>query len=284
MLDRQERFTISDKTKHEFIDHSHVLRLEELGIVQCGIATCRDDFSVFRKHQQKHMLLYTVKGKGWLESHGQKFHLEPGSLITVPAGVENGFGLSEEDWQIAWIFLSPEHDWEHFCDSDIKYTLTPVAEVIYASILALLRSIALPIDLGGGVAIKVVEQIELMINTPMETEESRNTSRMRHVFYQVQRQLHKDWTVAQLASMLPCSEPHFHRLCQQIYGHSPKVHLTRMRMEYAARLLGSTVWSIQHIGEIVGYPNAANFSTRFKRWGGMTPREFRVRLENANRL
>ncbi|ETX21658.1 bacterial regulatory helix-turn-helix s, AraC family protein [Vibrio parahaemolyticus IDH02640] len=49
----------------------------------------------------------------------------------------------------------------------------------------------------------------------------------------------------------------------------------RMRMEYAARLLRSTEWPIQHIGEIVGYPTSANFSTRFKAWSSMTPREFR---------
>ncbi|KWU02614.1 AraC family transcriptional regulator [Vibrio toranzoniae] len=275
MSEKQERYEISEKTHQEFVDQSHVLAFEELGIVQCGTASCRDFFSVYRKNQQKHMLLYTVRGKGWLESEGCRYILEPGSCITVPVGVENGFGIEEETWQIAWIFLSPDKQWENVVSDEVSYTLSPAAEVVSSCIHTLLRSIALPIDLGGAIAIHSVAQIEFMINAPVPQQQSRNLIRLRRVFDSVQKQLHKEWNVHELANLFPCSEPHFHRLCQRYYSHSPMTHIMRMRMEYAARLLRSSDWSIQHIGEIVGYPNAANFSTRFKAWSGMTPRQFK---------
>ncbi|MCK6263655.1 AraC family transcriptional regulator [Vibrio sp. ZSDE26] len=281
MIERQETLQISDKTHHEFIDQTNVLMLEEMGIIQCGIATCRDFFSIYRKNQQKHMLLYTIKGKGWLKVQHQRYQLEPSSVITTPAFIEVGFGMEEEEWQIAWVFLDPKADWSDVIGGGVQYSLTPISEVIYAAILSMLRSISLPIDLGGAIGKRAVEQIELLINAPINNEQSRSKIRMTRVFDLVQRQLHKDWTVTQLASQFPCSEPHFHRLCQQIYKHSPKVHVTRMRMEYAARLLVSTDWSIQHIGEIVGYPNAANFSTRFRRWSNMTPRMFRTNVRSG---
>ncbi|MEZ8824837.1 AraC family transcriptional regulator [Vibrio amylolyticus] len=276
MNDKQEKLMISEKTHHEFTDHSKVMSLEELGIVQCGIATCREEFSIYRKNQQKHMLLYTVRGKGWLESEGKRYVLEAGSVITTPAFIELGFGIEEEDWQIAWVFLDASRDWTDTIENQICYSLTPVSEVIYAAILAMLRSSSLPIDLGGVIGRRAVEQIELLIKAPISLEKTRNRTRIERVFELVQRQLHKDWTVEQLAAQFPCSEPHFHRLCQRFYGHSPKAHVTRMRMEYASRLLLSTEWSVQHIGEIVGYPNAANFSTRFKAWSSMTPRRYRA--------
>ncbi|CAK3503158.1 AraC family transcriptional regulator [Vibrio crassostreae] len=275
MSEKQERYEISEKTHQEFVDQSHVLAFEEIGIVQCGTASCRDFFSVYRKNQQKHMLLYTVRGKGWLESEGCRYILEPGACITVPAGVENGFGIEEETWQIAWIFLSPDKQWENVVSDEVSYTLSPAAEVVSSCIHTLLRSIALPIDLGGAIAIHSVAQIEFMINAPVPQQQSRNLIRLRRVFDSVQKQLHKEWNVHELANLFPCSEPHFHRLCQRYYSHSPMTHIMRMRMEYAARLLRSSDWSIQHIGEIVGYPNAANFSTRFKAWSGMTPRQFK---------
>ncbi|HHF2978296.1 TPA: AraC family transcriptional regulator [Vibrio diabolicus] len=274
MEDKQERYAISEKTYQEFIDHSRVLALEGRGIVQCGIATCRDFFSVYRKNQKKHMLLYTVRGKGWLESGACRYDLEPGSLITVPAGVENGFGMEEEPWQIAWLFLAPDRAWP-MIESNISYQLTSAPEVMYACIQTLLRSINLPIDYGGAVGAHSVAQLELMLNMPPSESISRSQLRLRRVFDLVQRQLHKDWSVEQVAALYPCSEPHLHRLTQKQFGRSPMAHLTRMRMEYAARLLRSTEWPIQHIGEIVGYPTSANFSTRFKAWSSMTPREFR---------
>ncbi|MFV8462043.1 AraC family transcriptional regulator [Vibrio campbellii] len=275
MSEKQERYEISEKTHQEFVDQSHVLAFEELGIVQCGTASCRDFFSVYRKNQQKHMLLFTVRGKGWLESGGCRYILEPGSCITVPSGIENGFGIEEETWQIAWIFLSPDKYWENIVSDEISYTLSPAAEVVSSCIHTLLRSIALPIDLGGAIANHSVAQIEFLINAPVPNHQSRNLVRLRRVFDNVQKQLHKEWNVHELANLFPCSEPHFHRLCQRYYSHSPMTHIMRMRMEYAARLLKSSDWSIQHIGEIVGYPNAANFSTRFKAWSGMTPRQFK---------
>ncbi|WP_373945099.1 AraC family transcriptional regulator [Vibrio chagasii] len=275
MSEKQERYEISEKTHQEFVDQSHVLAFEELGIVQCGTASCREFFSVYRKNQQKHMLLFTVRGKGWLESGGCRYILEPGSCITVPSGIENGFGIEEETWQIAWIFLSPDKHWDNIVSDEINYMLSPAAEVVSSCIHTLLRSIALPIDLGGAIANHSVAQIEFLINAPVPNHQSRNLVRLRRVFDNVQKQLHKEWNVHELANLVPCSEPHFHRLCQRYYSHSPMTHIMRMRMEYAARLLKSSDWSIQHIGEIVGYPNAANFSTRFKAWSGMTPRQFK---------
>ncbi len=275
MSEKQERYEISEKTHQEFVDQSHVLAFEELGIVQCGTASCRDFFSVYRKNQQKHMLLFTIRGKGWLQSGGCRYILEPGSCITVPSGIENGFGIEEETWQIAWIFLSPDKHWENIVSDEISYTLSPAAEVVSSCIHTLLRSIALPIDLGGAIANHSVAQIEFLINAQVPNHQPRNLVRLRRVFDNVQKQLHKEWNVHELANLFPCSEPHFHRLCQRYYSHSPMTHIMRMRMEYAARLLKSSDWSIQHIGEIVGYPNAANFSTRFKAWSGMTPRQFK---------
>ncbi len=274
MEDKQERYLISERTHQEMIDHTRFLALEERGIVQCGIATCRDFFSVYRKNQKKHMLLYTVRGRGWLESEACRYELEPSSLVIVPAGVENGFGMEEETWQIAWVFLS-QHTYSPMVGESISYQLTSAPEVMYACIQTLLRSINLPKKYSGEVGSHSVAQLELMLNMPRSESISRNQLKLRRVFDLVQRQLHKEWTVEQLAALYPCSEAHLFRVTQQQYGRSPMAHITRMRMEYAARLLRSTEWPIQHIGEIVGYPTGSNFSTRFRAWSGMTPREFR---------
>ncbi len=274
MEDKQERFSISEKTYQEIIDYTRVLALEERGIVQCGIATCRDFFSVYRKNQKKHMLLYTVRGGGWLESEAIHYKLEPGSLVTVPAGVENSFGMEGEIWQIAWVFLSQQTDWS-MVGEEISYQLTPAPEVMYACIQTLLRSIKLPIGYGSAVGEHSVAQLELMLNIPQSESVSRHELKLHRVFELAQKQLHKEWTVGRLAALYPCSEAHLFRLSQQQFGQSPLAHLTHIRMEHAARLLRSTEWSIKHIGELVGYPTSSNFSTRFRTWSGMTPREFR---------
>jgi len=275
IAEKQERFQISGQTHHEFIDHAQILALAELGIAQCGLAMARDMFSVYRKHQQKHMLLYTVKGKGWLQSGASRYVLEPGSLIYVPAKTENGFGIEQEEWQLAWLFLEPGVTTGPTLGNEVVYRLTPTAEPAYAAVLSLVRAANLPSSLREAVAHHAVGQLKLLMHAAGESDVPRVVQRLRRVFDAAQRQLHKDWSIEQLAQRYPCSAPHFHRLCLTHFGHGPKSHLTKMRMEYAARLLTTTEWPIQHIGEMVGYPNAANFSTGFKRWYGLTPRSFR---------
>ncbi|QUJ69564.1 helix-turn-helix transcriptional regulator (plasmid) [Photobacterium sp. GJ3] len=275
MQDKQEHYLISDKTQQELIDHTKVLLMEEHGIVQCGLANCREQFSVFRKQPQQHMLLCTVQGKGWLDSQGSRWILEPGSVMIVPAGTENAFGIEEDGWQLAWLFLDPSIQWPVLDTQSITYAFTPAADVMYAVIQTLLRSLALPIDLSGAVMAHAIQQIILMLHNTQATNLPHQHLRLKRVFDRAQRQLHKAWDVKQLAALYPCSEPHLHRLCQQYLGRSPMAQLTRMRMEYAGRLLRSSQWSVQQIGEIVGYPTPANFSTRFKAWSGVTPRAFR---------
>lgn len=279
--DKQEHYRISDKTTHQIIDQEHALHLEQSGIVQCGLATCRESFSVYRKSPGQHMLLFTVKGKGWLQSGQERYVLEPGSLIVVPAGCENGFGIEEEDWQLAWLFLTPRHEWRCVAGAHLQYDLTPITDVMFSCIQTLVRTMTLPPELGQRVAQHAVEQINDLLSSPAPNAQSRMHVRLNRAFEQVQKQLHRDWMVDQIAALVPCSVPHLHRLSQSYYHHSPKAHLTRLRMEYAARLLGRSDWSIQHIGEMVGYANSANFSTRFKRWSGKTPREHRHDKKNT---
>ena len=47
--------------------------------------------------------------------------------------------------------------------------------------------------------------------------------------------------------------------------------------DVAQQLLRDTGLQVQHIAESLGYSNAANFATAFRRWTGMTPSEYRRR-------
>ncbi len=67
-----------------------------------------ETFSVYRKNQQKHMLLYTVRGKGWLESAGCRYILgRARALWKFQQVLRNTLGIEEETWRML-CFLSPD--------------------------------------------------------------------------------------------------------------------------------------------------------------------------------
>ena len=62
---------------------------------------------------------------------------------------------------------------------------------------------------------------------------------------------------------------------QRSLGRSPYRELTRFRMEEAQRLLTESNLRIYEIGERCGYPEQQQFSTAFKNWCGLSPRDHR---------
>ncbi|MGF1717630.1 helix-turn-helix transcriptional regulator [Photobacterium chitinilyticum] len=279
-----EYFEISDQCRSTIVDQAQLVALEKHQIVQCGINYARDSFTIYRRNPNMHMLLFTCCGKGWLDTPSRKWQLIPNSVIYVPPGHENGFGIELDDnntesWDVAWVMLASGGIWENTLPHDITYSDTRCADLLRKSIDCLHQSMSLPYPVGHELGENLVEQIRLLVSHRLPTSSPTSLQRLEKVFARAQEQFHRNWQVSELAALHPCSEAHFHRLCQQYYGHGPMSHLTRLRMEYAARLLSSTEWPIQHICELSGYPNPANFSTRFKKWSSLTPREFRQRFK-----
>jgi AraC-like DNA-binding protein len=87
--------------------------------------------------------------------------------------------------------------------------------------------------------------------------------------------LGQPWTNASMARRLGVSEDHFIRLFRDIVGLSPNKYLLSSRHREAKRLLLETSLSIEAIGRELGYEQLANFSKSFKKWQGVSPREYR---------
>ena len=61
-------------------------------------------------------------------------------------------------------------------------------------------------------------------------------------------------------------------------GMTPLQYHTRLRIQTACSLLGSTLLSIREISDKLGYPDAMYFSRIFKKQMGLSPREYRRKL------
>nr|WP_268878754.1 AraC family transcriptional regulator [Victivallis lenta] len=66
------------------------------------------------------------------------------------------------------------------------------------------------------------------------------------------------------------------RLFKQHLGKTPHQYLIGLRMRQAARLLEQNSFSVKEIAGLVGYGNALNFSTEFRKFFGRSPRSWRT--------
>jgi transcriptional regulator GlxA family with amidase domain len=88
----------------------------------------------------------------------------------------------------------------------------------------------------------------------------------------------QEWTMAELASYCNTSPRTLLRRFQKALGLSPIQYTQQLRVERAKGLLESTSLSLEDITGRCGYADVSTFSTVFKRWAQLTPREYRGRF------
>ncbi len=85
----------------------------------------------------------------------------------------------------------------------------------------------------------------------------------------------KNISVAELAKMSAVSDVYFRSLFKKIYLVSPNKYITLLRLEYAAQLLQSKLYTISEVSEKAGYSNVKYFERLFKKHYGQTPGEYK---------
>ena len=83
-----------------------------------------------------------------------------------------------------------------------------------------------------------------------------------------------DLNVEKIASILGISRIHVNRKMQQESGISPSTLITRLRMEKAAQLLSEQKMPIAEVATQVGFVTASYFSSAFRKYYGVTPKQF----------
>lgn len=82
-------------------------------------------------------------------------------------------------------------------------------------------------------------------------------------------------TLVLAAEQMSVHPNYLSRIFSQQTGKSFSTYLSDYRMERAKALLLDRTLTVQEIGEKVGIPNGKYFGDAFKKWCGMSPREYR---------
>jgi transcriptional regulator GlxA family with amidase domain len=94
----------------------------------------------------------------------------------------------------------------------------------------------------------------------------------------LQKELHHEITVAQLAEHCGTSERSLLRHFKAHYGESPLAHIQHLRVERAKALLEATHLSFDEVVERCGYSDVSSFRKLFKRATSLTPADYRERF------
>jgi AraC family transcriptional regulator len=90
----------------------------------------------------------------------------------------------------------------------------------------------------------------------------------------IHQHLAEEVSLGAIATHLNMSQFYFCRLFKQSMGVTPYQYLLQQRIERAKQLLLQDELSIAEVALEVGFANQSHFCVRFKRWVGMSPKQF----------
>ena len=91
----------------------------------------------------------------------------------------------------------------------------------------------------------------------------------------VERDYASDLALDDIARRVASSRRQLQRAYAEIGGTTFREHLTRVRMDRAADLLATRMFTVREVANRVGYRQPAQFAKAFRRHRGVSPSDFR---------
>lgn len=252
---------------------THFTEFPKSNIHMGGASDIRLHYCFSRWSASYHTVVYTSNGRGVLETQDATDEIYTNSMMVLPAGSSFRLHYSGEPWDFGWIILHDLPDWQHLKLRDGFLSYCQSAQVIYH----LLCLIYYRTDAVQQTPMLADLHNEVYSTLDVADPRTEHESRLIQLFQEVEEQLHYPWTIEDMAQRVYYSAPHFHRLCMKVFRCSPMQKLANLRMEHACYLLQYTDWPVSEVASRVGYNDPFNFSTRFKKLRGVSPRIYRQR-------
>lgn len=247
-------------------------------ILMAGISDLIDGYRLDRQGVSHHLMLYTLGGEGLLKvGDGETKKLQAGDIFIAPNRSSYSY-WTDTTWNIAWLHLGIGSKWDNLIGSEAHVRKASWAEEMQRVMGGYIEeSDRRRIDSGSALhsyvdLIVLYIQRELAGEDPLLADVRR---KLEGLWNAVQHNLKYAWGIESMARLSGMSRSCFHRMVVELTGSTPMQVVNMMRMERAAEMLLYTSYTAAMVADEVGYENQFSFSKAFKRYSGLSPKQFR---------
>jgi AraC family transcriptional regulator len=234
---------------------------------------------------------HPVESEHQIEGQFLNCYCKPGDMLFIPAGVHYSSRWHDAG-EFSLLGISPQFLEQVAYESVRSKQVELLPHIGGSDSLVYQIGLALKADveakhpagrmfgesLATGLVIHLLKQYSVWQLHSTSDEKGRLSERqLQKVFKYIQDHLDQDVALSEIAGVLNLSQYHFCRLFKQSTGVAPHQYLTQCRIERAKQLLQTTHLTITEIAFAVGLNNHSSFTRLFRRYVGMTPKEFRAR-------
>lgn len=212
------------------------------------------------------VLIYGVRGRGWVKWGDETHAVGPGDLAVLPARRGHEYGSQDDDpWSIYWLHLtgSLESEWlARLARGGGVVTVgqEPAIARGFDEIVSILETGYGPQQRlrSAGACWNLLMQLLACLQSPQPSV-STMAQRLDATITHMQRHLDGRLSVAQLAALAMISPQHYAECFKQHTGFSPIDYFLRLRLRQAMSLILTTRRPIKEIAAEVGFENQMYF-------------------------
>ena len=108
-----------------------------------------------------------------------------------------------------------------------------------------------------------------------------STARTRQLRDYIDSELHRRFSVGELALLAGCESREFHTIFRNTFGNSPAQYIIERRLERASQLIRNTMLDITDIALDTGFSSQSHLTTTLRKRRGVTPYQLRRRSVHA---
>ncbi len=257
----------------------------------CGYEYCRPGHSFGPIARAIPIIHVVLDGKGYLRIGETIYEITGNQIFLLPAGVETFYWADEETpWHYCWIGfhgtsaggiarrigLSKEHpvvsiDNAVFIENLIKNTmkyfeLNVHDQLMRTGLLCTILAHLIQETRAGG------DQVN-ELDTEMPYDE--------YAIRYLQMHFRDKVRINELADKIGISRSYLVKLVKAKINMSPQEYLIKIRMEHAVHYLNHTNDTIREVAASCGYDDSLAFSRAFHQYYGMSPSDFRAKIEEG---
>lgn len=237
---------------------------------------------------EQHILIYCVKGEGWINIKGKKYTLSENQCIVLQPNTMHSYGASDDSpWSIYWThFMGAKA--ELYAQklntptslSTIKYghskkrTRINLFEEIYTT----LRSGFTDDNMNYANAC-FVHYLATFIYPEQYTDGESNSEYSKSIInratYFMDENIHRKLTIDDISSHVGYSPSYFYRKFVKEIGCSPLEYFIRLKIQHACQYLLGSDFKISQIASMLGFSDSHYFSRIFLKKMGLSPMHYR---------
>ncbi len=232
-------------------------------------------------------LLYSAKGQGCLKYDSTTITLSEGWYFFLPNGVPHEYYPITDSWEVRWVVIDGTA-----CEQIMKeLKLTrPVCikpddgsmlEKIYNKMFVAQKTDKIYGNYTcSGLLYDYLLEFHRQVSIKNSSGGTNKSELLMPVLGFIDDHFSEDFSLTVLAELAGVSSQHLCRVFKETMHMRPNEYLTYRRLGEAKNLLRHTNTPVAEIGILCGFPDAAYFSTVFKRYEGMSPGEYRKNINS----